>query len=213
MKKSTISHQVNYWPSMLDLVTSALMVFVLITYFQMTFNIEDLETIDIREKQAQFIELLNQRFKKQLENKVISYEKKLNFIQMTFSDRVLFKTSEYNRKQIKSVGVKLLKSVAQLLVEAKQTKYKKIQIEGHTDNSPLSSRTVYPRNNWELSSARAITVMEFLVERSRLSPQIFSINGYGEHSPIASNNSVEGRALNRRIEILILWQSTNQKDY
>ena len=75
--------------------------------------------------------------------------------------------------QIKSVGVKLLKEVANLLVDTKKTEYKQIQVEGHTDNSPITSRTEYPRNNWELSSARATAVMELLVQHSRLNPKIF----------------------------------------
>ena len=210
MKTSTIHQQINYWPSMLDLVTSALMIFVLITYFQMTFNIEDLEAFDIREKKEQFKELFNKTFHSELDKKVISYKEKLNFIQITFSDRVLFKRAEYSDKQIKSVGVKLLKKVAHLLVEAKKTGYEQIQVEGHTDNVPIEDRKKYPRNNWELSSARATAVMLLLVQHSRLNPKIFSINGYGKYRPLNSNSTIDERALNRRIEILILWQSPDR---
>jgi len=102
--------------------------------------------------------------------------------------------------------------VVKLLVETRKTEYKQIQVEGHTDNFPVTSRSVYPRNNWELSSARAIAMMEFLTQNSRLNPKIFSVNGYGEYRPVAPNQTAEGRALNRRIEILIFWQSSGEEN-
>ncbi len=76
----------------------------------------------------------------------------------------------------------------------------KIKIEGHTDNVPISS-SIY-KSNWELSSARASSVLHFLLERG-LSPDRFSIAGYGEYRPIAPNDTEEDRAKNRRVELII----------
>jgi chemotaxis protein MotB len=193
---------------MLDLVTLALMIFVLVTYFQMSFNVEELEAIDIQEKQIQFLNLLEKNFKYELSKNIISYERKLNFILLRFSNQILFCSSQYN---IQSKGKKLLNKVAKLLVNTKKSQYKQIQVEGHTDNSPVTSRRDYPRNNWELSSARAIAMMKFLTQHSGLNPKIFSVNGYGEYRPVASNMTAEGKALNRRIEILIFWQSPGEE--
>jgi len=77
-----------------------------------------------------------------------------------------------------------------------------VRIEGHTDNVPL--RSGHFRSNWELSAARAANVLEYLVGRHSIDPARLSIAGYGEFRPIASNDTPEGRAANRRVEILIL---------
>ena len=74
------------------------------------------------------------------------------------------------------------------------------QIEGHTDNVPIKT----PRfpSNWDLSTARAVSVVNLFVARG-MAPANVSAAGYGEHQPRADNGSPEGRALNRRIEIVM----------
>ena len=77
-----------------------------------------------------------------------------------------------------------------------------IRIEGHTDNVPISTHEF--RSNWELSVRRATEVVRYLIERYDFSPEKISAVGYAEHRPIASNDTAENRALNRRIEIIIM---------
>lgn len=76
-----------------------------------------------------------------------------------------------------------------------------IFIEGHTDNVPTKLEE-FP-TNWELSSSRAINFMKIILENKKLDPKRFSATGYGEYQPINSNETAEGRAENRRVEILI----------
>ena len=76
-----------------------------------------------------------------------------------------------------------------------------IFIEGHTDNIPAGTKE-YP-TNWELSSARAINFMKILLENDDLDPEKFSATGYSEYHPIATNDTLEGRTENRRVEVLI----------
>jgi chemotaxis protein MotB len=76
-----------------------------------------------------------------------------------------------------------------------------LRVEGHTDNVPIRS-TVYP-SNWELSTDRAISVVRYL-ESLRIDPARLSVAGYGEHHPIIANDSSEHRAMNRRVEIVVL---------
>lgn len=76
-----------------------------------------------------------------------------------------------------------------------------IFIEGHTDNVPTNPEE-FP-SNWELSSARAINFMKVVLENEDLDPRKFSATGYGEHRPIASNDTAQGKSENRRVEILI----------
>ncbi|HEY7883930.1 MAG TPA: OmpA family protein, partial [Cellvibrionaceae bacterium] len=75
-----------------------------------------------------------------------------------------------------------------------------VQIEGFTDNIPISNER-FP-SNWELSAARASAIVKWMVEQG-LDPSRLSAVGYGEHQPIASNNTLEGRAQNRRVAIMI----------
>lgn len=75
-----------------------------------------------------------------------------------------------------------------------------ISIEGHTDNVPIKNAR-YP-SNWELSVARAMSVLMYLIEDHRIDPSRLSASGYGEWRPIESNVTPEGRARNRRVEII-----------
>lgn len=76
----------------------------------------------------------------------------------------------------------------------------RIVIEGHTDNVPVSGPKY--TSNWELSTARASSVLSVLIHQG-LDPNRFIIAGYGEYRPIASNATEDGRALNRRVEIVL----------
>jgi chemotaxis protein MotB len=77
-----------------------------------------------------------------------------------------------------------------------------IRIEGHTDDVPMNS-DLY-RSNWDLSAARAANVVRLLTSKSSISPDRLIAVGYGEYRPVADNTSDEGRAKNRRIDIIVL---------
>ncbi|WP_084214093.1 flagellar motor protein MotB [Terriglobus sp. TAA 43] len=80
------------------------------------------------------------------------------------------------------------------------------RIEGHTDNQPI--HTAQFRSNWELSTARAASIAQVLMMSSINSPANFTLAGYGEFHPIAGNNTAEGRAANRRVDIVLLRTKT-----
>jgi chemotaxis protein MotB len=84
-----------------------------------------------------------------------------------------------------------------------------ITIEGHTDNIPISNAR-FP-SNWELSVARATAVLVYLIQEHKIDPSRLSASGYAEWRPIASNTTPEGRAKNRRVEI-IFEAKTDGKD-
>ncbi len=77
-----------------------------------------------------------------------------------------------------------------------------VLIEGHTDSMPIKSEK-YP-SNWELSTARAINIIKYLTQTHKLPPDRLSAVGYGEYMPIAENTSPQGRAKNRRVDIIVL---------
>jgi two-component system, OmpR family, copper resistance phosphate regulon response regulator CusR len=78
----------------------------------------------------------------------------------------------------------------------------RLRIEGHTDNVPI--HTAHMTSNWELSTARSTELVRLLIVRYRFSPERLSAAGYAEYHPIASNDSAQGRAQNRRVDVVIL---------
>ncbi len=92
--------------------------------------------------------------------------------------------------------------VLDLIGDQLQGRPNHIRVEGHTDDYPIQTN-VYP-SNWELSSARATTVVRYYAENHAIPPDRISALGYGEFRPIAANNSPENRARNRRVDVVIL---------
>lgn len=81
---------------------------------------------------------------------------------------------------------------------------RRILIEGHTDNKGIKTEfhNLY-QSNWELSSARAHTILHYLIQKYNADPKRLTACGYGEYQPIASNDTAEGRAMNRRVVISV----------
>ncbi len=77
-----------------------------------------------------------------------------------------------------------------------------VRVEGHTDNTPI--HTAQFPSNWELSTARATFVLQYLISTTGIPPQRLSAVGYGEYRPVAANASSEGRAANRRVDLVVL---------
>jgi chemotaxis protein MotB len=107
-------------------------------------------------------------------------------------DKILFSSGSAT---IGREGKEALASVAEVL---RGVDGKVIRVEGHTDDVPTGTA----RTNWELSTARALSVVRFLQEKG-VDPARLAAAGYGEHQPIAPNDTAEGRSLNRRIVIVL----------
>lgn len=91
-----------------------------------------------------------------------------------------------------------------------------IRIEGHTDSVPIQT-AIFP-SNWELATARATTVVRYLLSNFNFKPEKLSATGFAEFRPIAPNSTPEGRALNRRVDVVILSRTEenfepNQENY
>jgi chemotaxis protein MotB len=116
------------------------------------------------------------------------------------SDKVLFDPGE---AEIKESGKEVLKQVARTLRRVPGSVF---QVGGHTDSTAIVSKDVrekYP-TNWELSAARAITVVRYLSEQQGVPGKQLVAAGFARFRPVASNRTQEGRARNRRIEIAVL---------
>ncbi|MFI5349332.1 MAG: flagellar motor protein MotB [Elusimicrobiota bacterium] len=114
-------------------------------------------------------------------------------------DRILF---DSGKAEIKDDGRKVLDKVGGILNTVLD---KNIRIEGHTDNKPITGDLLakYP-SNWELSTARATAVARYLQDKDKVDPARLVAAGYGEFHPIAPNDTADSRALNRRIEIVLV---------
>lgn len=113
-------------------------------------------------------------------------------------DAILF---DSGKAEIKPEGLVVLGKVIEIV---KSVTDKSIRIEGHTDAVPISGTLAqrYP-TNWELSAARAINVARYL-QKQAINPATLSAAGFGEFKPVADNDTPEGRAKNRRIEIVLV---------
>lgn len=118
-----------------------------------------------------------------------------NQLLITFSDTALYDPASADLKQ---EAVALARAIGDML--AGYPDYD-IMISGHTDNVPIN--TVRFPSNWELSTMRAVNFMKILLE-SDIDPARVSSAGFGEYRPVADNDTAEGRAANRRVEVSIM---------
>ncbi len=79
-----------------------------------------------------------------------------------------------------------------------------IRIEGHTDSDPIKRTKQVYASNWELSAARAATVLHYLTDNCHLDPKKLYLSGFGEYQPVASNKVKSDKKKNRRVEIVVL---------
>ncbi len=104
---------------------------------------------------------------------------------------------------LKEQGKEILKDISEVI---KSNPDLKVRVEGHTDNVPINSQRY--RNNWELSSARSLSVVQLLSTQTGIKPENMSAVGYGEYRPIAPNTTPEDRSKNRRIQIFVDYVNT-----
>lgn len=122
-------------------------------------------------------------------------------LMITIGDNILF---ESGKAEVIPENKDIAEELGELLVLEKK---RNVIISGHTDNVPIS--TAQFSSNWELSVMRAVNFMKLLLKNQELDPRWYSAKGYGEFQPIADNTTPEGRAKNRRVEILILPDNNN----
>lgn len=117
---------------------------------------------------------------------------------VTLSSGLLFDSGE---ARVQPEARDVLNEVANLVANTSR----QVSIEGHTDDLPLVGGRY--RSNWELSLARAVDVLNYLLEDPTLNPARFSVAGYADTRPLAPNDSEENRSKNRRVEIILLGEA------
>ncbi len=143
---------------------------------------------------------------KQLDEEIkkgdIRLKKFHNRLVINIDDRISFDSGYAN---LKKEVLPSLKKIREIL--AQYPEYN-IVVEGHTDNIPMRSKRF--RDNWELSTERALAVLDYLLQDTTLNPVRFSAAGYGEYRPLVSNETKENRSLNRRVDIVVIPATPGQ---
>jgi len=174
------------------------------------------ENAELKQK-IEFLSKVKQEKEKQIESVTETYRELISDMQaevtrgeikiselagklkVNIVDKILFDSGE---STISRKGKLLLERVGNIL---KQDTTKIIRVEGHTDNVKIHRKLKRKfSTNWELSSSRAINVVRFLQERLRIKGHRLEAAGYAEYQPVASNKTAQGRAENRRIEIVLV---------
>ncbi|MCP2501240.1 MAG: OmpA family protein [Deltaproteobacteria bacterium] len=155
-----------------------------------------------REEQVQKVsstyETMIEKMKSEISKGQITISELKGKLTVNMVDSILF---DSGRAEVKKGGLEILGKVVSIL---KDVKDKSIRIEGHTDDVQISRALAqrYP-TNWELSAARAVNVARFLQDQG-IDPANLSAAAYGEWKPVATNDTAEGKAKNRRIEIILV---------
>jgi len=116
----------------------------------------------------------------------------------TFSDRILF---DNGQADLKPSGMEVLEALGRVF-KSHEKAVSRIEIEGHTDKNPVRGR--FP-SNWELSSARATSVVRFFQDQCGLDPKLLSATGLAENHPVDPRDNEEALARNRRIEVVVIY--------
>ncbi|MFA5780420.1 MAG: OmpA family protein [Elusimicrobiota bacterium] len=156
---------------------------------------EQLKKIETLEKEANAGTQMEDFIKEKNLSEYAKVETNAQRIKISLSNPILFDSGS---SALKSAATDALKEIAQLIL----TMENPIIVEGHTDNVPIASAKY--RSNFELSAARAFSVINYFINSEKISPERFSTFGYGEYKPVASNETEADRAKNRRIEINII---------
>lgn len=115
-------------------------------------------------------------------------------IHLTLDDKLLFGSGS---ARLTTGGEALLDRVARIIKPLKRT----IRVDGHTDSRPIAT-SAYP-SNWELSTARAVSVVKYLSQSAGIAPQYLAAAGYGDSKPRAPNDTEINMSKNRRVEIIL----------
>lgn len=163
-----------------------------------------------REKKVKELELVLankdkavQNLKNKISNALLNFKEndltvkvKNGKVYVSLAEQLLFGSGSIN---VDSKGVGALQQLAKALKDQKDIQ---MMIEGHTDNVPISKKTIYLEDNWDLSVLRATSISKILIGAG-ISPKQITAAGKGEFSPLAANDNAQNKQKNRRTEIIV----------
>jgi chemotaxis protein MotB len=167
------------------------------TYEDLLSELKKTKEVEVRTVSKTYEDLLSE-MKSEIAQGQIAITELKGKLTVDVVDKILFDSGQ---TEIRPEGLGVLKRVVEILMTVTD---KVIRVEGHTDSIPIGGALAkkYP-TNWELSAARALNVTRYL-EKEGIDPALLSAVAFGEHQPIAENDTPEGRSRNRRIAIILL---------
>jgi chemotaxis protein MotB len=138
---------------------------------------------------------LQQALEKEIANHAVALHRETDGLVISLREFGFFDSGSV---AIKPEALPALDRIAAILAQ----RICRLRIEGHTDNVPIHTAQI--TSNWELSTARATELVRLLIQRYRFPPERLSAAGYAEYHPIASNATPQGRAQNRRVDLVVL---------
>lgn len=162
-------------------------------------NLDDIK-IDIEKDSNKYEDLskkLNEIIAKNSLTEIIKTREEDRGIVLQVDESLLF---DPGKAEVKEASASILNTISKIIEETDND----IVAEGHTDNVPINSKEY--ESNWELSTARAMNIVKYLLENKKINPVRISLKGYGEYNPIVPNDTPENRTKNRRVDILVVEQ-------
>jgi len=158
-------------------------------------EVKQIIPVEQRKAEEELAEQLDVLAKDEQSEKFVTITVDMERIRVIMEEPILFDSGDW---QLKPKAKHFLHKLAGTLKGISQ----QIVVEGHTDSIPMRSSRMM--SNWELSAARAYSVVDYLIKEESISPDRLSAVGYGQFKPVAPNDTPSNRALNRRVEINIL---------
>ncbi|NHN33914.1 flagellar motor protein MotB [Paenibacillus agricola] len=164
---------------------------------------KEVQLNELREKQFQdLMEKIQQYIQQQNLQSQIFVANTSRGINVTLNDLFLF---DLGRADLKRDAYPILDKLSTLLPTLDSV----ISIEGHTDNVPLATGSLF-KDNWRLSSERSLSVLRYFTDTMGLEPKKFMSSAFADTHPVADNSTPENRSKNRRVEIIVLREAPQQ---
>ncbi|MCK4390184.1 MAG: OmpA family protein [Desulfobacterales bacterium] len=203
----------NIWPALVDVIIATLMILLLFMIIQhISFFLSDaLKRIEIKNRQGRLVQMIkDMETTGKIPKDTIQCETIGDHQKLRFSSALLFPLGKAEIPPDRMESFKFLDALGEILHRTyyENRLFDQIYIEGHTDTTPIYSKR-YP-SNWELSTARAVYITKYFLKHKILLPSLsdkrfLGAAGYGEYNYIMPNDTEEGKAANRRIEILLVY--------
>jgi len=162
---------------------------------QMGGSSAQMKKIEKQEKEAEMASAMEGFIKDKNLDKFAKVETNAQRVKISLANPILF---DLGSSDLKPEAIPALKEIGLLIKDMPNP----VIVDGHTDNVPISGKKF--RSNFELSAARAFSVIKFFIEVEKIPPGQFSAFGYGEYRPVFPNDTEDNRGKNRRIEINIM---------
>jgi chemotaxis protein MotB len=166
---------------------------------QQTYKAQVAKTDALQQKYDQ----LNQQMSGEISAKEMHIERLQNALRVTINDQLLFPSGDW---QMPADAQQSIAKIARILAPMQQTK---ILVNGYTDNVPIGAGLIRQgvTSNLILSQKRAENVAQYMISQG-VNPSLVSTQGYGDADPVASNDTADGRAQNRRVELMLEGSGT-----